>query len=100
MADRASRPWRRATAIAVAVHAILFALAVQSVKIARPPAEPRAVDLQLVQVQPLALRREPPPKARSAPASAPPSSAPVSAAPAPSTATAAAPEGPPQPSAP
>jgi hypothetical protein len=69
MAARASsRPWRRATAIAVAIHAVLLALAIRSVKITAPAPEPQAIDVQLIQLQPPVLRRERP---QTAPSSAP-----------------------------
>ena len=73
MAARASRPWRRATVVAVVVHAVLFAFAIRSVRIARPPHEPQAIDLQLVQLRspPLRLERPRPPRAISLPAQRP-----------------------------
>lgn len=52
MAARASRPWRRAALFALGAHAILFALAIRSVRTLGPPPEPQAIGLQLIQVQP------------------------------------------------
>jgi hypothetical protein len=69
----------------VAVHAVLFALAIRSVKIIGPPPEPRAVDLQLVQLLPPPLRREQPRPVSATPSSAPALAAPASTAPAPPT---------------
>ena len=87
MAARASCPRTRATVIAVAVHVMLLGLAIWSVKITGPPPDGRAIDLQLIRLRPLPLRRERPRSSRvtvsSAPAVATPASpAPVLAAPA------------------
>jgi len=83
MAARASRPWRGATAAAVAVHVALFVLAIRSVKIFGPPPEPRAVDLQLVQLPPPPLRREQPRPVRKTASSPPALAAPAPSVPSP-----------------
>lgn len=82
MAVRATRPWKRAAVVAIAVHAVLITLAVRSVRITSPPPDSRAVDIQLVQLQPQPLRRQRQPIARSAPSSSPSTAAPPAPAPA------------------
>ncbi|HEY5409982.1 MAG TPA: hypothetical protein VIJ94_04565 [Caulobacteraceae bacterium] len=81
MAARASRPWARATAIAVAIHAVLFALAILSVKIVGPPPDPRATEVKLIQLRPPPLRRERSRPSRATALSAPTSATPASSAP-------------------
>ncbi len=101
MAARASRPWKSATAIALAIHGAFVAFAILSVKIIGPPPEARALDVRLVQLQPRPLRREQPPTAKLTPSSAPASVTPSSAAPpapAPSVVMPQAAPGPTQPS--
>ncbi len=95
MVARASRRWTRATVVAVAIHAVLFGLAIWSVKITSPPPDGRAIDLQLVQLPASPLRRERPRFSRATASSTP---ATVTAASPASVLAASAPAAPVQPS--
>ncbi len=89
MAARASRPWRRATVVAVAIHALLFAVAIWSVRIVGPPPDPRSIEVKLIQLPRPTFRRE-----RARPSRATALSVPTSATPASPAPILAAPEAP------